>query len=325
MAESKLFLAYRAPGEKLQFYRENQNSPELFHFVNFRGDQKLQIALEACAPYEFQNWHFHPHQEAPDKEAQLALLNKTILALQNGEGAKVVISRLFSAQTEWSPLQVLEQMDALYPQAAVYLFSHPAAGTWLGASPENLLSLNEGNLEIASLAGTRKWEDRDTFTAKEREEQAIVSRSIIALLKSQANIEAIKGGETEIKRAGNLAHLYNAIQAKAGISFEAESFVKELHPTPAVGGSPKAWAMDFILKNELYDRRFYTGYFGWSHLERSSAQFWVNLRCAEYSSLQNLNLYVGGGITAQSLAMDEWKETEAKAQTILKALEKQNV
>ena len=94
MAESKLFLAYRAPGEKLQFYRENQNSPELFHFVNFRGDQKLQIALEACAPYEFQNWHFHPHQEAPDKEAQLALLNKTILLIINLWISKFIFNQL---------------------------------------------------------------------------------------------------------------------------------------------------------------------------------------------------------------------------------------
>ncbi|QNR23759.1 chorismate-binding protein [Croceimicrobium hydrocarbonivorans] len=325
MGDSKIFLAYRVPGGKLQFYRESQDSPQLFHFVNFKADLELQMAMEACAPYDFQAWHFHSDQEAPSKESQLTLLDQSIQALQNGEGAKVVISRLYPAQTKWSPIQVLERMDALYPQATVYLFSHPEAGTWLGASPENLLSLDEGNLEIASLAGTRKWEERDTFTAKEREEQAIVSRSIIDLLKAQNNIEAIEGGNTEIKKAGNLAHLYNAIQAKAGTSFKPESFVKELHPTPAVGGSPKGWAIDFILKNELYDRRFYTGYFGWSHLERSSAQFWVNLRCAEYNGLHNLNLYVGGGITAQSQAMDEWKETEAKAQTILKALEKQNV
>ncbi|WP_421753150.1 chorismate-binding protein [Croceimicrobium sp.] len=325
MGGIKVFLAYRAPGEELQFFREAQSFTRLFHFVNFKGDQELQIPMEPCEAYDFKEWHFCPNQLAPAKKEQLVLLEKSIQALQNEEGSKVVISRLHPAKSSLSPLQALKQLDILYPQATVYLFSHPLAGTWMGASPEKLLSLEEGELEIASLAGTRKWEDRHSFLDKEREEQAIVSRSIIKLLQENPNLEAIKGGETQVKRAGNLAHLYNAIQAKALGTFQAESFVKELHPTPAVGGSPKSWAKDFILKNELYDRRFYTGYFGWSCPERSSAQFWVNLRCAEYCSLQNLNLYVGGGITAQSRALDEWKETEVKAQTILKALEQQNV
>ena len=40
------------------------------------------------------------------------------------------------------------------------------------------------------------------------------------------------------------------------------ALVEELHPTPAVGGLPKAAAVDYILKQEGYDRSYYTGYLG---------------------------------------------------------------
>ena len=86
-----------------------------------------------------------------------------------------------------------------------------------------------------------------------------------------------------------------------------------LHPTPAVGGLPRQAAVEYILKNEGYDRSFYTGFFGVTR--NNEANFWVNLRCMQLFK-NGLVLYAGGGITAASSPQLECEETCNKLQTL---------
>ena len=79
-------------------------------------------------------------------------------------------------------------------------------------------------------------------------------------------------------------------------------------------------AFNFILENEDYDRKYYTGYLGPVNLEKDeSANLFVNLRCFKYSSSE-AQIFVGGGITASSDAKKEWEETQFKSRTILDVL-----
>ena len=87
-----------------------------------------------------------------------------------------------------------------------------------------------------------------------------------------------------------------------------------LHPTPAVGGYPKELAMEWIRRVEPHERRYYGGYLGPMFGEH--VRLFVNLRCMEVDD-SRLRLYVGGGLTDKSDPESEWKETEAKAQTLL--------
>ena len=86
-----------------------------------------------------------------------------------------------------------------------------------------------------------------------------------------------------------------------------------MHPTPAVCGFPKKESKDFILKNERYDRAFYTGFLG--ELNMSTSELYVNLRCMEIEK-ESIHIYVGGGITKESDPEKEWNETVAKSKTI---------
>ena len=90
--------------------------------------------------------------------------------------------------------------------------------------------------------------------------------------------------------------------------------LKVLHPTPAVCGLPKEEAYRFILQNEGYDRRYYSGFIGWLDPE-GRTDIYVNLRCMHIEDEQ-LTLYAGGGLLASSELNDEWLETEKKLQTI---------
>lgn len=321
MKDDSIFLAYREPQKSLRYFHSDSESSEIFHFADFEKKAILKIPMkEGLRPSQI-NFQASSAQEMPRKEAQEALLSATIADLKLKQGAKVVLSRFLEKETRLSPLEVLDQLDTLYPQATVYCFSHPAAGTWLGATPERLFSVQGHKLIIDSLAGTRQWEARDTFSAKEKEEQAIVTNDILEKLKGLQGIEELRLGSQQIKKAGDLAHLHNEITAKLSNAHAIQQLLALLPPTPAVGGKPNNWAVNYILENELYQRRYYTGYLGWEKAGGKEASFWVNLRCAEWLEGNKLAVYVGGGITADSIVSDEWLETEHKANTILKALE----
>jgi isochorismate synthase len=77
-------------------------------------------------------------------------------------------------------------------------------------------------------------------------------------------------------------------------------------------------ALDFIRRTEAHSREYYTGFLGPVGLD-DHMQLYVNLRCMKVLK-DRLILYVGGGITHDSIAEDEWEETEIKADTLLSVL-----
>jgi isochorismate synthase len=113
-------------------------------------------------------------------------------------------------------------------------------------------------------------------------------------------------------QAGHLAHIKTDFTAKCSIK-QASQFVINLHPTPAVCGTPKQETQNEIFQIEKHNRYYYSGYLGLY----SPQQFnlFVNLRCMLIDPLY-FYLFVGGGLTKDSDPLLEWQETENKAQTL---------
>jgi isochorismate synthase len=99
----------------------------------------------------------------------------------------------------------------------------------------------------------------------------------------------------------------------------ANQVLHSLHPTSAVCGMPKQEALSFILEKEGYNRAFYSGFLGPVHLQGQSNLF-VNLRCMQLQKTSAI-LYVGAGITQDSIPCAEWDETVLKSKTLLSVLE----
>ena len=114
-----------------------------------------------------------------------------------------------------------------------------------------------------------------------------------------------------------------------------QKIIRLLHPTPAVCGLPKDASKAFILENEQYDRTFYTGFLGELNCddtkETENSDLFVNLRCMqiEFSNAQNDSkqilakaiLYIGCGITKDSIPEKEWEESVSKSVTMKKILD----
>lgn len=248
------------------------------------------------------------------------LVFKGIQAIKNNEFKKVVLSRKETVSlVNFDLVDAFEKLIQLYPSTFVYCFFHPKVGIWLGATPEQLLKANDSNFKTIALAGTQKDKGSHTIIwhKKEEEEQQFVSDYIVNILKDvTTDIEVSKPYSI---KAGNIWHIKTDISGTLNPGFGLQKVIQLLHPTPAVCGLPKEQSKAFILKNENYDRTFYTGFLGELNMENKTDLF-VNLRCMEICDSQ-AHLYMGCGITKDSVPEKEWEESINKSMTMKKVLD----
>ncbi len=314
----KLFISL--PGETDYKVYINEPSSDLdFAFHSFDCKTRMTTSIAQTDDESFEPY-LKAENQKPFTTCQseyLNLIEKTVNHIRSEQPGKIVISRAQEYSLKIDPVGVFKSLVEVYPTACVYLFTHPQAGTWMGATPELLLKSEGDYIKSMSLAGTRKKGEESGFTAKEVEEQQLVTEYIHSLFLDNPYLTNITKKAPELHEAGNLEHFKTEISAQFQTGFQVLPFVNQLHPTPAVGGFPREEALEFIQKNEGYNREFYAGYFGLKG--QGDFKFFVNLRCMQVFE-NGVVLYAGGGITKDSDPKAEWEETEAKMQTLPKVL-----
>ncbi|MDD2798644.1 MAG: chorismate-binding protein [Bacteroidales bacterium] len=253
------------------------------------------------------------------KEDYLIQASDLIEKLQKKKLKKVVLSRAIhnSSVSIENGVSIFEKLTQTYFHAFVSIFHIPGVAAWIGASPETLIKSHNDKIETMSLAGTKPANKPSDWTAKEREEQQMVSDYVEDILFQLEFEEIDKVGPQDLV-AGNVCHLMTRYSCKGKLSAnELTDLIEKLHPTPAVCGLPKAESMILIEHTEKHDRDFYAGYLG--PVSPSGCDLFVNLRCMKLTDT-GITLFVGGGITAQSHAEAEWQETCLKAETLLKII-----
>lgn len=263
-------------------------------------------------PTDFTN-ELDPKFDPNAYQKHVDLVQKTIDFIQEGLAQKVVISRRISLDFDFQKtISVFEKLCYHYPDALVYLWFHPQFGLWMGATPERLVTLEHYKFTTMSLAGTQLFTENLIWQEKEKQEQKLVTDYIQKqLLPYSSQLEL---SETFTKKAGLLAHLCTLIQGRLNPENNLSELINQLHPTPAVCGTPRTIAKQFIKENEGYNREFYTGFLGEINPLGKSEVF-VNLRCLKILENQ-VQIFVGGGITAQSNPELEWLETVHKSKVL---------
>ena len=277
-----------------------------------------------------------------DKEHHIDLVQKAIQKTDSGLFEKVVVSRQEAVTMEDSnPLDTFKRLLKIYPTAFVYCWCHPKVGLWLGASPETLLRIEGNQFTTMALAGTQNYEGAldVEWGNKEKEEQQLVTDFVVNSL--EKTVDSLNVSDVETIKAGNLLHLRTTLTGTLNLKqSNLKQLLCNLHPTPAVCGQPKEMAMQFILENENYNREFYTGFLGELNMKQKISRnsnrenieniaysvvknvtnLYVNLRCMQFKNNEAL-IYVGGGITKDSVPEDEWQETVSKTLVMKKALQ----
>ena len=339
------FVVYRKPDENLvqAFVQRTQELHELksfkesgFVFAPFGSkEKKVLFPFENCDSFNFsasdvsvlKNGEIHKEKaqfkniEEPSylKEKHTDLVQKGIDFIKTKKAEKIVLSRKETLECDHlKVLDTFKKMLDAYKNAFVYLWFHPEVGLWMGATPEKLLTSFEGNFKTMALAGTQKYNGttKVLWENKEKQEQRYVTEYILENLKE--SVESLEVTPPFTVQAGSLVHIRTDISGTLKSADSLENLINALHPTPAVCGLPKAVATAFILRNEGYDRAYYSGYLG--ELNRNdSTDLYVNLRCVHLEN-KLAYIYVGGGITADSIPENEWEETVSKAEVMKKVL-----
>lgn len=257
-----------------------------------------------------------------ERNKYVKLIENTIETIKKRKALKIVISRHKNFPLkDFSIEKLITQLFCSYTTAFRYIWYHPKTGLWCGASPETLVQIEKDSFKTMSLAGTQPFTNRQPviWGPKEQDEQQLVTDAITTSLQKVTSVLKVSNPHTH--RAGSLLHLRTDIRGvlkngKATLSTIAAA----LHPTPAVCGSPRKFAKDFILENEGYEREFYTGFMGSIQENGGGAMLMVNLRCMKIED-NSARLFVGGGITLGSDPHEEWNETQNKMQTMLQVLQ----
>lgn len=263
---------------------------------------------------------FHSDIKLPliiSKENYIQQASEIVQELNTTALEKVVYSRIKEAQIKTTNYkQLFDELCDRYPSTLVYLISSPKFGTWMGASPEQLIVIENGNGSTTALAGTKKSDDSTPWENKEQTEQAIVTSYLLEQLHT-LNIPIKEMDGPNEFQAGPVKHL------KTNILFSSTTIppiniAKKLHPTPAVSGYPKQAALSYLAKIEAHNRSLYTGIIGF--YATNNTQLFVNLRCCQLEE-DRAFIYLGGGFTKDSIPLKEWEETENKSKTLLNILQ----
>lgn len=343
--QGRSFAIYRKPGEEApRFVMQTSGSVRLLYNIEELNEQQgfviapFQVSKECPIVMirpdttrmpesgemedlpidpEFHSDETANTSERKTKDNYTHCFDTFIKPLQEKTMDKLVLSRSLTLDREdgFSPAKAFYKACKQYIRSYVYLCHTPETGTWLGGTPEIILSGEKGEWHTVALAGTQPLQNGELpslWNDKNKKEQLLVSNYIHDRLSSLGIDSTMEGPYSA--RAGALCHLKTDFRFRLEDSNRLGHLLKLLHPTPAVCGLPKEEAYQFILEHEGYNRRYYSGFIGWLN-PAGRTDLYVNLRCMNIHH-HTLLLYAGGGLLASSCPEDEWQETEDKLQTM---------
>src|SRR6266540_2607386 len=246
-------------------------------------------------------------------------------AIAGGRLDKVVLAREALVEAEW-PFPRAALLRRLRARAGLEAFVY-ASGGLVGASPELLVS-RRGRVAIsrpmagtvprgATAAAEARGLARLTGSAKEAVEHRLVVDAVAEGLAKVA--DRVEVAHPEVVRLPTVAHLATEVTADLTEPLpSALELAGLLHPTPAVGGSPRDAAVAAIAALEPFDRGRYAGPVGWVDAA-GDGEWAVALRCAALDG-RRARLLAGAGIVPGSDPDAEWAETEHKLAAMLEVL-----
>ena len=256
-------------------------------------------------------------------------VEEAVFKINEGEIEKVVLARACELRSskKINILQAVDYLNQNFKDCTRFLFEPRPHHAFYGATPEILAQVNQNKLKTMALAGSihrglNSVEDKQLSqmllnSNKDRHEHNLVVESIRRRLKPiSTSIEV--SNSPQIYTLSYIHHLFTPIKATLNEAYGVLPLVEILHPTPALGGSPRRPALDFIRNAETIPRGWYAGPIGWID-QKMDGEFAVAIRSAVAQD-RRVWLYAGAGIVTDSLPANEWAETNLKFQPMFEAL-----
>jgi anthranilate synthase component 1 len=247
-----------------------------------------------------------------------------------GDVIQVVLSQRFSADCSGEDFYLYRMLRSVNPSP--YMFYLNFGDTkFIGASPEILVRLTDGTIELRPIAGTRargntpeedKTLEQDLINdPKERAEHIM----LVDLGRNDAGRVAAPGTVhvprlMEIERYSHVMHIVSHVEAQIKQGMDEFDVFMAAFPAGTVSGAPKVRAMEIIRDFEPSTRGPYAGsvgYFGFNN----NMDFCITIRTITVIN-GKLSVQVGAGIVYDSVPEYEYKETLKKAGAMFRAIER---
>ncbi|MEA2167937.1 MAG: menaquinone-specific isochorismate synthase [Solirubrobacteraceae bacterium] len=264
---------------------------------------------------------------APPEHFEEAIA-RAVERIRRGEFEKIILAREVAvrAGTDHDAAAVFDVLRGNFGSCFVFCVARDDAA-FVAASPELLIRREGSRAQTVALAGSiRRSADPAVddhlgeqlrVSTKDREEHAIVARRIQRTLSRRA-VWVAAPDEPSVIKVANIQHLATPIRAQLREPMSALELVALMHPTPAVGGEPRAAAVPRISALEGFDRGWYAGAVGWTD-SNDDGEFCVALRCALLRG-RDARCFSGVGVVRDSDPAAELAETEIKLGALLPVL-----
>ncbi len=273
---------------------------------------------------------FHSSEVTPnmDEEKYSEIVNKAKKYIHDGDIFQVVLSRKFAFDTDGDNLTLYKTLRKLNPSPYMYHLKQDTK-TIIGASPEMLVRITDDKVETFPIAGTRKItddEDKNRALSEEliHDEKELAEHTMLVDLGRNDIGRVCKYGTVhpeslmEIKRFSHVQHIVSHVVGNLAPENDMFDAFQAVFPAGTVSGAPKVRAMEIIDELETEARGPYAGAVGYFSYN-GCCDFAIAIRSI---FIENNKGFVqsGAGIVSDSIAENEFKETEHKAGAMLQAL-----
>ncbi|MGY5146328.1 MAG: anthranilate synthase component I family protein [Candidatus Nitrosopumilus sp. metabat.KBP569_Feb_25m_nospike.7] len=273
---------------------------------------------------------FHSSEVIPnmDKEKFSNIVNKAKQYIHDGDIFQVVLSRKFAFETSGDNLTLYKTLRKLNPSPYMYHLKQDSK-TIIGASPEMLVRITDDKVETFPIAGTRKItdnEEKNKALSEEliHDEKELAEHTMLVDLGRNDIGRVCKYGTVrpeslmQIKRFSHVQHIVSHVVGNLDSKNDMFDAFQAVFPAGTVSGAPKVRAMQIIDELEAEERGPYAGAVGYFSYN-GCCDFAIAIRSI---FIENNKGFVqsGAGIVSDSVAENEFKETEHKAGAMLQAL-----
>lgn len=303
-----------------------------YHKAIQRLNELRRVLLEESLPltlgdFDITRQDFHSNfTQAQFEQA----VQKSIEHIYAGDIFQVVLSQRFSLDYHGDVFQVYRALRTINPSPYMFFMDFENFQL-LGTSPEPLIRLEDGQLEIIPIAGTRprgKDETQDEALAeellqdpKERAEHIMLvdlARNDLGRVSRPGTIH-VKDLLT-IERYSHVMHIISHVFGALKPELTAIDAFKAAFPAGTVSGAPKIRAMEMINRLEPEKRSFYAGAVGYfDYAGNMDTCIAIRTMLAKDGKLY---WQAGAGIVADSIPANEYQETLNKGKALFRAIKK---
>jgi anthranilate synthase component 1 len=297
---------------------------KLFYFYNDQNRfEQFKISEDA-----FDNFKATEIIPNMNQEKFSNIVNKAKQYIHDGDIFQVVLSRKFTFDAQGDNLTLYKTLRRLNPSPYMYHLKQNSK-TIIGASPEMLVRITNDKVETFPIAGTRKItddEEKNNQLAKEllHDEKELAEHTMLVDLGRNDIGRVCKYGTVrteelmEIKRFSHVQHIVTHVVGNLAPKNDMFDAFKAVFPAGTVSGAPKVRAMEIIDELETEARGPYAGAVGYFSYN-GCCDFAIAIRSIFIEGDKGF-VQSGAGIVSDSIAENEFKETEHKAGAMLQAL-----